>query len=402
MMNKLLKGAGLAALFVTLAAAPSAAVPIASSTWGFSLDPPEGYTLSGGDGRNDFSFVSSFGTTLRLTVYPNSSSLESQAGEFERKLGAIAGRHAFDYHGRRALVSTLRFTGGAANGRSSGWAFYVELNSAGPRGNGSARPPILAAAAYGPPGDQYQLLHLSALDSIVPAAEDRLRPGPITEFSYPAGERKRYPLAFTAGAGETSAVEAWFREGDAKAAQSLIDREFAVFKQYVDSKDWREAWKRFYRAIYRDSFDRLKNAAFILERLWNTDGGAGSRKREARNLAEQTLRWVQGFKYERNLTGSDFVNLISAAREGRGDCDSRAMLFAIILEQAGIPAAMMVSREFGHAMGLADIEGEGARFPFREGGKNHNWMVAETTARVGIGRIEQNQSEIAKWLEIVF
>jgi hypothetical protein len=403
MMNKLLKRAGLAALLAAFAAAPLDAIPIASSTWGFSLDPPEGYTLSGGDNRNEFSFVSPFGTTLYLAVYPKASSPEVLAGEFERKLGASAERHAFKYHGRRALVSALSFPGDRANERFSGWAFYVELNGAEASRPASPQPPILVAVAYGPPGDQFQALHLSALDSIAPAAEDRLRPGPITEFSCPAGERKQYPLASPAGADGTSVPDAWFREDDAEAAQSLVDREFAVFKRYADSKNWREAWKRFYRAVYRDSFDRLKDAAFVLERLWNTSGnGTVNRNQEARTLAEQTLRWVQSFKYERDFLGSDFVNLVSAAQEGRGDCDSRAMLFAIILEQAGVPAAMMVSREFGHAMGLADIEGEGARFPFRESGKSYNWMVAETTAPVGIGRIERNQSEITKWLAIVF
>jgi hypothetical protein len=101
--------------------------------------------------------------------------------------------------------------------------------------------------------------------------------------------------------------------------------------------------------------------------------------------------------------GSDFVNLVSAAQDGRGDCDSRAMLWAIILEQADIPAGIMVSREFSHAMGLADIEGAGARFPMKDGNdKELKWMVAEPIAKVSVGLIAQNVSEVTAWMGILF
>jgi hypothetical protein len=96
--------------------------------------------------------------------------------------------------------------------------------------------------------------------------------------------------------------------------------------------------------------------------------------------------------------GSDFVNLVSAVREGRGDCDSRAMLWAMILSQANIPSCIMVSGDYSHAMGLADINGTGARFEF-EGKK---WLVAETTAQIAPGLIRQDISGKANWLGVSF
>jgi hypothetical protein len=398
--------------------------PLYSPTWGFRLDLPEGYEFSDGDGKNRFSFYSEFGTSLDIVVYTGKASVEALAEEVEQKLSGRGDRHVYDYNGKKTVFSQLSFPDPQKRGsRLSGWALYVELKA--PENNAGASP-MLFAFAYGPQGDAFQSLHLSVLDSIAAAEEDRLLPGPVTDFSYPAGEWKRRPLA---GTGQ----EAWFREGDAEAAQALVDREFAVLRRYVDSPLWQEAWKRFYRAIYRDSFDRLKDAAFILERTWavedpgkvtgtpaaenpavgtpitsNSSGSnpaedtLGRRSDEARAFAQKALDWVQSFAYERDLMGSDFVNLVSAVQDGRGDCDSRAMLWAVILEQAAIPSAIMVSREFGHAMGLADLEGEGARFLFREGNQEYRWLVAETTARVGIGRIGENVSEITKWLGIVF
>jgi hypothetical protein len=141
--------------------------------------------------------------------------------------------------------------------------------------------------------------------------------------------------------------------------------------------------------IYRDSWGRLADAVSPLVKAWN-DGG--------RAFAGKVLAWIQGFHYERDLSGRDFVNLVSALTEGRGDCDSRAMLWALILMRAEIPAAMMVSREYSHAMGLADLSGGGARFE-AEGIK---WLVAETTKKIDIGLISQDMSNIESWLAILF
>jgi hypothetical protein len=208
------------------------------------------------------------------------------------------------------------------------------------------------------------------------------------EYSYPPGEEKQTPLA-------QSGISAMLCENDAEAAQVLVDREFKILEASLSSGDWREAWRRYYRFIYRDSWDRIAPAAFALVRSWK-ENAAG--KDGARVLAQKALTFVQGFKYDRDLDGSDFVNLVSAVTEGRGDCDSRAMLWAMILANADIRAAMMVSREYSHAMGLADLEGTGARFE----ADGTQWLTAETTAAVDIGLIAQDMSDTAKWLGVVF
>jgi hypothetical protein len=223
------------------------------------------------------------------------------------------------------------------------------------------------------------------LDSIAPSEEDRRHPGPITEFIYPRENRVALPLW---GLEE----EAWFFDVDEEAGQALIDREFEVLKRYIDSPQWKEAWIRYYQAIYRDSYDRVANAAFIVERTLNVP------PLENRDFADTCLQWIQSFTYERHFEGSDFINLVSALVEGCGDCDNKAMLWAIIMNQANIPAAIMVSREYSHAMGLADLPGTGARF--ETGGKR--WLVAETTADVPIGLIAQEMSDPRGWIGITF
>jgi hypothetical protein len=269
-----------------------------------------------------------------------------------------------------------------------GWALGLELG-----GEGWLAAPLLLALAYAPAGtENVDRLHVSALNSIAPTPAETRRPGPIMEFAVPRGRLVEKQLAGGLGA-------ALFRENDAEGAQMLVDQEFLVFAMYADSDYWEEAWVRFYRAIWRDSWDRISDAAFRIERALSR-GTAREEDLGARDraFAQRLLTFVQGFVYERDLDGSDFVNLVDAATDGRGDCDSRAMLWAAVLAQANIPSAIMVSRQHAHAMGLADLPGSGARFE----AAGTRWLVAETTASVDIGLIAQEQSFAEHWLGVTF
>ena len=388
------------------------AEPLVSPTWGFRLDLPEGYELAGGDRKNSFSFESSFGTSLDLIVYTGFPSAALLAEETEKKLSSRGKRNVFFHNNREAVISELNFLRG--NETVSGWALYLELDAVvSPDGRVSGTESdyrtYLLALAYGPQKPELQCLHLSVLDSIEGSSLDHLLPGAVTGFFHPGGEWISAKLA-------NSKETAQFRKNDAAAAQSVVDREFNVMKLYLASPLWQEAWKRFYRAVYKDSFERLVHASFMMERSWNNlfagsgSTGAGSqtqwpetRSAESYAIAARALEWVQGFSYERDLMGSDFINLVTVAQEGRGDCDSRAMLWAVVLSRANIPSGIMVSREYSHAMGLADLEGWGARLPMTDsGGREIKWLVAETTAKVSLGLIGETVSEISKWLGITF
>jgi len=378
-----------------------------SPTWGFRLDLPEGYELTGGDNRNQFTFASSFGAFFDIAVYTNKSSTAALADEIEKKLSNKGKKRVIPYNGTDAVVMELQFASPLSKNTSfSGWALCVELEN--PSNDPRKAKAFLWAMAYGPPKAELQNLHLSALDSVEGGERDRRLPGSMTEYLYPRGKWIQENLAY-------SGQKAYFRENDEKAAQSVVEREYKVLQLYLNSPKWQEAWKRFYRAIYKDSFDRLANAAFMLERSWNNSilgpsgenvkveelQRMGKRSGEAAFISSKALEWVQSFIYERDTDGSDFVNLVSAARQGRGDCDSRALLWAIVLMQSDISAAIMVSREYSHAMGLANVEGQGARFSMKDGsGKEVRWLVAETTAQVALGLIGETVSETSKWLGI--
>jgi hypothetical protein len=386
-------------VFLLIPLSPLRAAPYVSP-WGFRIDLPPGYQTRGNAGDTDLSFRNPQGAVFEIRVSRGKDPgkyLESVLSRLGSGKGEI---ESFVYHSRKAALAELEFSLGTPY---RGWGLCLD------RGDS-----LLLALAYGPAGNGgLDILHLSCLDSIAPTREEQRYCGPITEFAWPRGPLREFPLFNTQ-------IKALFSEGDAEAAQGLVDREFQVLRYFEKGPQWQEAWRRFYRMIYRDSWERIAHAAFLLERSWAAEdlpleapfpeesslnspnfaasnGTARALSQEIR-LASRALSYIQDFNYERNLMGSDFVNLVSALTEGRGDCDSRALLWALILAQANIDAGIMVSRDYGHAMGIADIEGQGARFPF--GGKQY--LVAETTTKVEPGLIAKNMSEIGKWLGIVF
>ncbi|MDR2942934.1 MAG: hypothetical protein LBV17_10120 [Treponema sp.] len=347
-----------------------------SPTWGFSLDLPEYYEYTEGDGKDRFSFNGPEGAKFDLIIYNGAyANVKEMAEDITKKLGSKGEIDYFKYHEKQAAVLELNF-----GGDKSGWGLCVELAE-----TKGSRPPFLLALAYGPAGKtDLNLFHFSALDSIAPSDAEKLYPGPITEYSYPRTEQIIIPIA---NSGATAAVY----KNDAEAAQVFIEREYVILTTYMKTPALQKAWLRYYRAIYRDSYARVGNIALALIKKW----GRGTVDRA---FAQKALAFVQGFKYERNNEGSDFLNLVSAAGNGNGDCDSRAILWAIILKYADIRAAMMVSPKFSHAMGLADIAGAGARFEAYE----TKWLVAETTSNVDIGLIDKEQADPKNWFGVLF
>lgn len=372
------------ALFILLIFIPilSFAEPMYSPTWGFFIDLPEGYEYIDGDARDRFSFAGPQGLMFDLVVYDGRFvSMLEMVNDVNRRLSNSGDADFFQYRDKQAAIIKLTF------GNFDGWGLGIELS---PQPNGSGRRPILLALAYGPATRKdLELFHISALDSISPSIMEKRYPGPIMEYSYPRGEARNTLLASTG-------LSAMIRENDAEAAQVLIEREFAILLAYLNTPYIQEASIRYYRFIYRDSFDRISDAASVIAH--NLGGAAAVTDEQKRAFAQRVLTFIQGFEYERDMSGSDFLNLVSAVTEGRGDCDNRSVLFAIILAHADIRGAIMLSHHYSHAMGLADVIGTGARFE----ALGTRWLVAETTAMLDIGLIAQDQSDSSQWFAVVF
>jgi hypothetical protein len=306
---------------------------------------------------------------------------------------------------------------------------------------------------------------LSIIDGFSADAAARSRPGPIgsqarAKLLKAPGSSAPSPSSNAKPAAPVSSSAATIRFGKASLtipwqaqegaiAQETVEREYRVLTPYgAQPALMHAAMKRFYRMVWRDSQASLEYLALELSRAWDSGAWAGKERSptlggaekeseapaqtgagvvsgraasaaaaaspaspasaaagprfgapaQSREYAAALLAWTQEWRYERSPQGSDVVNPLSAAMEGRGDCDSRALVLISLLRRENIEGILLISLVHEHALGAFDLPGAGARYPY----DGRQWLVAETTAKVDIGLIDQQQSGIADWFAIDF
>ena len=360
-------------------AAPLAAKELATGQ-GASIDMPSGFTPADGDGRTRFSYLDPAGE-MELDIIVSEparfAGADAMAADTAVRLGSRGDTSTFTYAGRDAALSEIAFTlDGVAR---KGYALFVA-------GKANEADYALIAHVAATRFDAYGELVISALDGFSIDRAARRAPGPISQFLLPwPAERTARKTAILPG----GAVELPWSAEEAAQEMDVAEREYRILSLYVDTDDlWVDAWARFYRMVYRESAARLDELSAALARSLPAD--------DPTECARRALAWVQGFSYERDLEGIDYVPPLVAAFERRGDCDARAVVMAIVLERLGIDCVLMLSREYSHAMLAVDVPGGGQRFPF--GGRDY--LVAETTAKVGLGMIDAEQADFTKWLGV--
>lgn len=347
---------------------------LGSPEWGFALDLPEGYTLAEKSGTSRYHFAHElYPVDLQIACYPAAQfDSAGKALSFVTAQFSSTGHNAdLQWRHRDAAVSRLSFAGHA------GWALAAELD--GKKG-------WLVMAVYSAEGRATELepLMISTLDTIVTDDGSWFESGPMTAFAW--ANEGRIETEWSDG---THRVKVPFDAIDAAANQSVVDREFGLLTSYLDTPYVYDAWKRYYRIIWRDGWSRLTKPAFMLASVLPEDPAG---------LAAALLAWTQTFTYERNFDGSDFVNLPDSFANKTGDCDSRSMLMVILLNQMGVDAVLLVSPEYSHAVAAVDCPGPGARFTV--GAKQY--LIADTTSREKMGMIAQDMADPDKWFAVSF
>lgn len=380
------------ALALLLGAASSALAEELKSKLGFYVDMPAGFALKDGDGSTRFSFADP-GDSMEydLVAYAPGryADAKSLASESLKKLGSKGETTDYRYEGRPSVFAELSF--GSGEDAMKGYAIFIEGRKGSGGGAGECSYALLAFA-WEKDFEADADFILSCLDSFSVDRAAKRSPGPVSQFTldWPPErkETKTVTLPSAPSGPAASAKLPWSaREAEQEAETDL--REYKVLTAYANEEDLAlEAWKRFYRMAYRESAARLDNLALEASRVLPVD--------DPTEVARRLLSWVQGFDYERDEKGMDFVPPLASAYEGRGDCDSRAVVAAAILERLGIDAILMVSREYSHAMLGVDVPGGGQRFAFN--GKKY--LVGETTAKVGIGLVAADKADWNKWMGI--
>lgn len=356
------------------AVAPLAAEALGSPEWGYSLDLPEGYSLVEKSGTTRYHFSHAlYPAELQIALYPSGNfpaadkALKFVTGQFQSTGTEVA----FDWRLRSAAIGRIETES------LGGWSVALEL--AGQKG-------WLVMACFAPidRSTELEALMISTLDAVFTDEGSYFEPGPMTAFAW----LKDKTIRKTFVDGKMS-LEVPFDAIDAEANQSVVDREFGLLTSYLETDLVIPAWQRYYRMIYRDAWARLAKASFIVGNAYPQD---------ARALTEALLSWTQSFAYERNFNGADFVNLPEAFSSRTGDCDSRALLMVLMLNQLGVDAVLLVSPSYSHSVAAVDCPGEGARFPV---GKK-KYLICDTTAKVAPGLIASDMADQSQWFAVSF
>lgn len=359
---------------------------LSSPTYGYSIDLPEEYVLAekSTDGTSYVFTSKLFSATTVIKIYP-SSKYKSSADTLKdtvKKLKAQGETEEVSWRNQKAAVSTYRLTLGGQ--KLSGYGICAFL---------STKKSYIVALCYCPEEDSQNnnSFMVSTLDSLCIDQGSLFEAGLMTQFIYPESSKK-VPVNI-----EIDGVKIYtlMDSVDSEAANYVIEREYDLLLNYQKSSQWKQAWTRYYRMIYRDSFKRLQRASFD---IYNELAPVS---KDDTDLAQKILTWTQNFEYARaeQKTDSDFTSLPDVLLGKGSDCDSRSMLISVLLRNMNMDSIFFISAEYSHA--IAGLVSTHPGHSFIANGKKY--LTGETTAKgVTWGMISQTQSDAKKWIPVVY
>ena len=362
---------------------------ITDRDFGFSLDIPEGFEIA--DYTQDgMSYVFSHPNIpvtliMKITEESHSQSASEVLKKTLNKLSAKGSTDSFEWNGTSCGISSFTMT---LDDNYFGWSVAAPVKIKGY---------YVVLLCYAPESKKScEQFIISTVNSLCIDSEYLNSPGIVTSYAFPPEGRKAISLQIGG-----KQIKSSLDKSDEEAAKFVVDLEYAVLNLYANHKLWKEAWQRYYRMIYRDNAGRLQQTASDIYKALYPDLKKSAPQDADIKYAQALLSWVQGFGYERSKSKneSDFTSL-PAAISGKGnDCDSRSMLIAALLNYTGLDTAILISREYSHAMVVTDIPAPGQTFTMEDG---REYLMGETTAKVTWGMIAQNQADRTKWLCVSF
>ncbi len=377
-----------AALFLLLAPLSLFAEFYSSSYYGWTLDLPEGFKVK--EASNDglsFYLEHEF---MKVRVAVNMYSLD----RYERndlamedvlnKLKADGEIDGFLWNGRQTSISQYSFQLPGNNTPQAGWGLSVTTEQ---------NPVHMVFLCYADKDvfEDCQQFVLSAVDSICLNKGDFRLPGAVTSYAFNSSEsidakikigQKDLYLSIPAQAKESG--------------RFVIDREFSVLTLYAKQKQWKEAWQRYYRLVFREAYSRLDQASQAIYAALKTDAMTKNPQNPNVQICKSLLAWTQDFGYQRNQDTSDLNDLTSVLQNQGSDCDSRALLLCVLMEHFGVKTELFVSGIYSHALFGVDLPYSGARITV----DGTDYLLCETTAPVDMGLVAQEHSETANWIPV--
>ena len=360
---------------------------------GYTLDAPVDWQVLDASRPDHVSLVDPRGiAVLQVLAFPSEQFEGAGAiADFVREQFAAEGDTApFRYAGREAVFADLSFNTGRFDVR--GYHVLIDGRKEAGQDHDFAIMAFTGVDYY----EEYHDLLLSAVDSFKLARTGRRVPGPVSQFYYAFPAPNPQEQTSTIG---PATISYRLDSQEQDATQVLIEREARILSRYARNEDarwsggsqtWQEAWRRYYRVIYRDNYARLRSLAEAIGGFYKSTGFS----RE--EIPPHLLGWLQSFEYSRTGTLSDLLSPVSCTLQQAGDCDALGLTYATILEHLGFDAVLLVSSEYAHALAGVDVSGAGARFSF----DGSEYLLAEMTDQVALGQIPARMADPNKWMAV--
>lgn len=359
-----------------------------SSYQGWTLDLPEGFAVkdAGEDGLSYYLEHEFMKTRLAVRLYPENAYARNDLAmeEVLNRLNADGEIDGFLWRGRQASVASYSFQLPGNNVSQSGWGVSLTIPEK------KFHIVILCYSDKDVAEDSQQFI-LSCIDSVCIEPSDFRAPGVITSYAFNSEEREDVQLSIGGKKVWTTLPKEARDEG-----RFVIDREFSVLTLYVKQKQWKEAWQRYYRMIFRASYSMLDAAAKDIHAALYPAALAENSDNANLEICRKLLGTVQGFSYNRRQDKSDFNDLAGVLQNKGSDCDSRALLLCVLMEHYGVKTELFVSMAYSHALFGVDLPYKGAHISV----DGTNYLLCETTAPVDMGLVAQEHGDTSKWIEV--
>lgn len=359
-----------------------------STYYGWTLDLPEGFFVkdASSDGRSFYLEHEFMKVRIAVNMYPaeryerNDLAME----DVLNKLKADGEIDGFMWNGRHTSIAQYSFQLPGNNTPQAGWGLSATTEKH------PAHFVFLCYADKDVSNDCQQFI-LSAVDSICLNQNDFRLPGAVTSYAFNSAETKDVKIKL--GQKEIyAALPAQAQE----SGRFVIDREFSVLTLYAKQKQWKEAWQRYYRLVFREAYSRLDSASQAIHAALKTEAMTKNPQNPNVEICKRLVAWTQDFGYQRNQDTSDLNDLSSVLQNKGSDCDSRALLLCVLMEHYGVKTELFVSGVYSHALFGVDLPYPGARITV----DGTDYLLCETTAPVDMGLVAQEQSDTAKWIPV--
>ena len=349
-----------------------------------AIDLPEGYVLQNADRNgNSYQLQSSIlPVSLIVKLYGGDAygSAREALEDSVARLSAESDLETFKWRRQDVALAQIAFQMGSAH--MAGYAASASLPEGG-------KTVVLIAWSGEEDFSRCANLILSTIDSLCIDYGSYFSPGLVTSYAYPE-ESEEQGFELSVG-GQT--IRSSLAANACAAAEYLIEREYEVLALYAGSPVWQDAWRRYYRMIFRDSCERLRRPAFDIYNTLAPECG------DETDLAQRLLQWMQESNYEREKNNSDFASLPSMLLGSGSDCDSRSMMLAVLLRAMNMDSCIFVSATFSHA--VAGLVSSHPGHGFTAEGKNY--LIGETTAKgLTWGKIAGDMDDPGQWLAVTF